>query len=53
MVGTVMEAPQAHGEKSTQVIMKSPIDLQSLKYVFVIAGKSGLSADGQSYQEAQ
>ncbi|MGB0645949.1 MAG: rod shape-determining protein MreC [Bradymonadia bacterium] len=53
IVGTVVKAPLEHGEKSTQVIISSSVDLESLQYVFVIAGKSGLSADGKSYQEAQ
>ena len=53
IVGTVVKAPEKDGEKSSQVIINSSVDLEALKYVFVIAGKSGLSADGQSYREAQ
>ena len=46
IVGTVVKAPEKDGEKSSQVIINSSVELEALKYVFVIAGKSGLSADG-------
>jgi hypothetical protein len=39
------------GTKVGEIKVEPPVSLSELKYVFIVIGQSGLSADGSTYQE--
>ena len=50
-VGRIASMIGTDTTKVGQVEVEPPLSLSGLKYVFIVIGQSGLSADGATYQE--